>query len=75
MATFKVWLKVKDSYGNTKEIDGGDISINFDSISETEVDQMAKKLDPYFTTDVEVEQVVENNDSIKYSELKLKPKD
>ena len=30
MAKYKVWLTVKDSYGNTKELDGGDIDINLD---------------------------------------------
>lgn len=73
MATYKVWLTVKDNYGNTKEVDGGNISIDFDALSETDVDQMAKKLDPYFTTGAEVEHAVENNDSIKYSDFNLRP--
>lgn len=30
MATYKVWLTVKDSYGNTKELDGGNINIDLD---------------------------------------------
>jgi hypothetical protein len=30
MATYKVWLTVKDKYGNTKELDGGNIDINLD---------------------------------------------
>jgi hypothetical protein len=28
MAKYKVWLTVKDNYGNTKELDGGNIDIN-----------------------------------------------
>ena len=28
MAKYKVWLTVKDSYGNTKELDGGNIDID-----------------------------------------------
>ena len=28
MAKYKVWLTVKDSYGNTKELDGGNVDIN-----------------------------------------------
>lgn len=72
MATYKVWLTVKDSYGNTKEVDGGNINIDFDAFSEADVDQMAKKLDPYFTTNAEVEHTVENNASIKYSDLNLR---
>lgn len=30
MATYKVWLTVKDSYGNDKEIDGGVIDVNLE---------------------------------------------
>lgn len=30
MAKYKVWLTVKDSYGNTKELDGGNIDIDID---------------------------------------------
>lgn len=29
-AKYKVWLTVKDSYGNTKEVDGGNVEINLD---------------------------------------------
>jgi hypothetical protein len=34
MATYKVWLTVKDSYGNIKELDGGNISVDLDITSE-----------------------------------------
>ena len=30
MAKYKVWVTVKDSYGNTKRLDGGDVDINLD---------------------------------------------
>lgn len=30
MAKYKVWLTVKDSYGNTKELDGGNVDISLD---------------------------------------------
>ena len=30
MAKYKVWLTVKDRYGNTKELDGGNIDVNLD---------------------------------------------
>ena len=30
MAKYKVWLTVKDVYGNTKELDGGNIEINLE---------------------------------------------
>ncbi len=29
-AKYKVWITVKDSYGNTKELDGGNVDINLD---------------------------------------------
>lgn len=28
MATYKVWLTVKDSYGNIKEVEGGTINVD-----------------------------------------------
>ena len=30
MAIYKIWLTVKDSYGNTKELPGGNIDIDLD---------------------------------------------
>ena len=30
MAKYKVYLTVKDKYGNTKELDGGNVDINLD---------------------------------------------
>lgn len=30
MAKYKVWLTVKDSYGNFRELDGGNIDFNLD---------------------------------------------
>jgi hypothetical protein len=73
MATYKVWLTVKDHFGNTKEVDGGNITIDFDELTDVDIAQAASKLDPYFTTDAEVAHAVENNDTIKYSDLKLRP--
>jgi hypothetical protein len=74
MATYKVWLTVKDNYGNTKEVDGGTINVDLAEMSTTEVSQMAKQLDPFFTTDAEVAHVVDTKDAIKYSDFDLKPK-
>lgn len=83
MATFKVWLTVKDSYGNTKEVDGGTIDVNLaenltqEDISHIEealpLDNYLKKDETdYLATDVEVQQAVEQSSSIKYSALNLK---
>ena len=41
MAKYKVWLTVKDSYGNTKELDGGNVDINLD---EEDVDTIVDSL-------------------------------
>jgi hypothetical protein len=41
MAVYKIWLTVKDSYGNTKELDGGNIDINLD---EEDVDNIVDNL-------------------------------
>lgn len=81
MATYRVWLTVKDSYGNTKELDGGTVSLDLDGFTKEELNQIesALPLDDYlkkaeidteldrFATDVEVEHAVQNNETIKYS--------
>lgn len=78
MATYKVWLKVKDSYGNIKEIDGGDINVDLATLTPDEVSQIeeALPLENYVTkteldtyaTDTEVEQAVTNaeHNTLKY---------
>ena len=64
MVTYKVWLTVKDSYGNIKEIDGGNIEIGLGALSVSEIEA----LDKHFATDVEVTQTVEqSNETIRYS--------
>ena len=39
MANYKVWLTVKDSYGNTKEVDGGMINVDL-NITNEDVDRI-----------------------------------
>lgn len=84
MATYKVWLTVKDSYGNTKEVDGGTIDVNLaesltpEDISNIEevlpLDNYLKKSEADFlATDAEVEHAVKQTNSIKYSNLNLMP--
>jgi hypothetical protein len=41
MAKYKVWLTVKDSYGNTKELDGGNVDISLD---EEDVDNIVDSI-------------------------------
>ena len=70
MAVYKVWLTVRDSYGNVKEIDGGNINVEFDGIGEEDIDKIRQELlldsyitkdnakdtlDPVFATDEEVD--------------------
>lgn len=47
-AKYKVWLTVKDSYGNTKELDGGNVDINLD---EEAVDTIVDNLKDNITID------------------------
>lgn len=86
MATYKVWLTVKDSYGNTKEVDGGTINVDLASLTPDEVTQIeeALPLEDYikrenlgteldaYATDIEVEHAVEHSDAIKYSDFEFK---
>lgn len=79
MATYKVWLTVKDNYGNTKEVDGGTINVDLATLTPDEVTQIedALPLEDYlkkseidteldhYATDKEVEQ--KTKDSIKYA--------
>lgn len=58
MAKYKVWLTVKDSYGNTKELDGGNVDINLD---EEDVDNIVDNLKDNITTPVYVPEVTSDN--------------
>lgn len=83
MATYKVWLTVKNSAGDTKEIDVGNISVDLDNLSQEEISKIeaALPLEDYlkkndidtelidYATDVEVEQAVKN--TVKYGDFKL----
>ena len=75
MAKYKVWLTVKDRYGNTKEIDGGNISVGLDGLTQEDLDVIEEQLPleeylkksetDYLATDVEV---AERN-TIRYSDF------
>ena len=62
MAKYKVWLTVKDSYGNTKELDGGNVDINLD---EEDVDTIVDNIKDNIIIDtkspVYVPEVTPNN--------------
>lgn len=73
---YKVWLTVKDSYGNLKELDGGTIGVdlNADVLNQIEealpLENYLKKTEvDYLATDVEVQEEVNNVRSIKYSDF------
>jgi hypothetical protein len=82
MATYKVWLKVKDSFGNTKEVDGGTINVDLnitdedvDRIGQMALDNYVKKKDAGveesrdLATEEEVEDAISKatHDTIKYA--------
>ena len=78
MATYKVWLTVKDSYGNTKEIEGGTINVDLATLTPDELSQIEEALPledyvkrenldtelEHYATDVEVEHAVEHSDEL-----------
>lgn len=55
MATYRLWLTVKDSTGKTKEIDGGTVNIDLTKLTDTEATTIASRLDlDSYATDQEV---------------------
>ena len=62
MAKYKVWLTVKDCYGNTKELDGGDIDINLDKNDvDTIVDNIKDNINLETKSPVYVPEVTSDN--------------
>lgn len=51
MATYKVWLTVKDRYGCTKELDGGNIEVNHDKLTEEDLNEIKESI-PVYVPDV-----------------------
>ena len=88
MAKYKVYFTVKDKYGKTKELEGGAINLDvgFTDLDQREVDYLeeALPLENYlkkseisteleeYATDTEVEEAVQNNDSIRYTGFSFK---
>lgn len=73
---YKVWLTVKDNYGNLKELDGGTIGVdlNADILNQIEEalpleDYLKKSETDYLATDLEVQEEVSQVKSIKYSDF------
>lgn len=55
MATYKLWLTVKDMNGNTKEIDGGTVNVDLTKLTEAEAAHVAATLDlESYATDADV---------------------
>lgn len=87
MASYRVWLTVKDRFGNTKEVEGPVINIDLDKLSSEQLAQIeeALPLEDYvkrenlaaeleeYATDVEVEEAIDKNDALKYSTFDFKP--
>lgn len=51
MATYKIWLTVKDRYGNIKELDGGKINISQDKLTEEDLNEIKESI-PVYVPDV-----------------------
>jgi hypothetical protein len=58
MATYKVWLTVKDKYGNTKELDGGAIDIDLKQVANDVIDQIEDTSD--YVTKTELEETLDD---------------
>ncbi len=73
MATYRLWLIIKDSTGNEKDIDCGTVNIDLTKLTDSEATIVARTLaiDTY-ATDQEVTEAVSNNTAIKYSDFELK---
>ena len=68
MATYKVWLTVKDRYGSIKKLDGGNINIDLDTVDEDEV----KAFDEHFATDTELVEATETSpETIRYAGFEI----
>jgi hypothetical protein len=55
MATYKVWLTVKDRYGYTKELDGGSIKVDQGGVTEEDLNEIKNSIPVY------VPEVTSNN--------------
>jgi hypothetical protein len=44
MATYRLWLTVKDSNGNIKEVDGGTVNIDLTELTDDEINQIEEAL-------------------------------
>lgn len=59
MATYRLWLTIKDSNGKTKEIDGGTVNIDLTKLTEAEATTVAAALDlESYATDVELSDAI-----------------
>lgn len=47
MATYKVWLTVKDRYGSIKELDGGSIKVSQDKLTEEDLNEIKESIPVY----------------------------
>jgi hypothetical protein len=58
MATYKVWLTVKDRYGKTKELDGGAIDVDLEQVAGDIVDHIESNTD--FISRSELEETIDS---------------
>jgi hypothetical protein len=61
-AKYKVWVTVKDNYGNTKELDGGNVDINLDEDAvDTIIDNIKDNITIETKSPVYVPEVTQDN--------------
>lgn len=84
MATYKVWLTVKDRYGSIKKVESGTINVGLDELTKDELDAIEESLPletfvtrtdltnelEEYATDKEVEEAVSEGAAIiRYSKF------
>lgn len=88
MAKYRVLLTVKDSYGNTKEIESGTIDVDLSKLTQDELaqienalplneyirkDEAVQELGKDFATDAELADATEN--TVRYADFELRKED
>ena len=70
MASYKVWLTVRDNYGNLKEVEGGVIKVDLDANAIDEIEKVLPLKDYLKKTDIDflaTDEEVAAKDTLKYS--------
>jgi hypothetical protein len=60
MPKYKLILEIKNSLGEIKEIDAGEVNIDLTELSETDLRMLVSKLDPIYTSEQELSDAINN---------------